>query len=144
MGCAEIEIKMVTEEYVPDTAIEIAKRIGLKDISDPESYLISFFEKTLFLREKLEKGLLERYLSKTLQEKWKRLFDSLEEGNRRLLSVRRGSIIVTLFCPTEDSFEQIRNGTWRKEVSKRFEELLEVLGNTIYSFLKLTFKTFTI
>ena len=126
---------MVTEEYVPDLAIKIAKRIGLSDIDDPESYLISFFERTLFLREKLERGLLEKYLGKSVQEKWKRLFFELEEGKRRLLSVRRGSIIVSLFCPTEDSFKEITNVTWMKNVSKRFEELLEVLGNTYY-FLK--------
>ena len=128
---------MVREEYIPDIALDRAKRIGLTDIDDPESYLLSFFEKTLYLREKLERGLLERHLGTPLQEKWKRLFSSLEEGQRRLLNVRRGSIIISLFCPTEDSFEQIRNDTLMKKVSKRIEELLEVLGNT-YVFLKRT------
>ena len=128
-GCTEIEVKMATKEKVTKTAKVIGRKIGLSDIDmrNPETYFIAFFEKILLLRGKLKKGLLKDYIDKPTHDIWQNLLTSLEDGKRKLVNIKRGSFI--LFCPTEESFQEIRNETWKKNVSKAILELLEVLGN---------------
>ena len=125
-ACAEIEISMVSDRYVSDEAIDVAERIGVNDsgdLHDPESYIVAFFQRILLLRDKLEIGLLQQYLTKPIEEKWEKLLYLVEKNERTLLGVHKGSIIFTLFCPTAESFHMI------KTCMRDFEELFEVCGN---------------
>ena len=117
---------MVTDPSISDAAIDIAKRIGVNDSSDlhdPESYMTSFFQQILLLRDKLEIGLLQKYLTQDVEERWKGLLSSLEQGRGRLLCVHKGCIMFTFFCPTTECFDLIRTSL------RPFEEMLKVFGN---------------
>ena len=125
-ACAEIELKMVSDPSVSDEAIDIAKQIGVNDTNDlhhPESYMTSFFQQILLLRDKLEMGLLQNYLTEDVEVKWQELLSSLEQGRGRLLYVQKGCIMFTLFCPTAESFDAIRTSV------RPFEDMFKVFGN---------------
>ena len=119
-------MEMVNYPSISNTVVDLAKKIGVKDsvnLSAPEKYLPAFFEQILLLREKLDKGLLEMNFSGEVKRQWQIFLTALEQGERKFLGVRRESVILTIFCSTEESFNNIRS--WMQE----FEQLLETLGN---------------
>ena len=122
---------MLTDSCISDEAIDLTKRIGVNDSSnlhDPEIYIIALFQQILLLRDKLEMGLLQRYLTEPIEEKWQSLLHLVEKDKRTLLGLHKGSIIFTLFCPTAESFDTIRACT------SDLEELFKVCGNIFFIF----------
>ena len=135
-------MELDTDVEVPQEAIETARKFEVElgpNPTDPRSYTIAFLKQLLVQREKVEHGVLNQYLNKDTPPWWKRLLSSLEEQNRKLLKVETGSIIFTLFCPTEESFMQLSNKTWRAGVVENLQGLLKSLGNICFIFISSIF-----
>ena len=131
-ACAEMEVQLDTDIEVPQEAIDTARKFGVElgdQPIEPESYVIAFLKQFLIQREKLEHGLLNQYLNQGTPWLWEKLLSSLEERNRKLLKVDTGSVIFTLFCPTEKSFLQLSNIRWRTRMVHNLQGLLDSLGN---------------
>ena len=131
-ACAEVEISMATDPEVSQEAINAARRIGTKfedrDPKNPKTFMVDFLKQLLLQREKLDQQLLNEYLGPETAEWWKTLLSSLEDGKRRLLDVNCGSVVFTLFCPTNESFREIETNKWTRDVIKHFRQLLQSLG----------------
>ena len=124
-------MQLDTDTEVPPEAISTARNFGVElgDLpNEPKSYVIAFLKQLLIQREKLEHRVLDKYLKPDTPRWWKKLLSSLEEQNRKLLRVETGSVIFTLFCPTEQSFTELKDGGWFARVINHFQGLLESLG----------------
>ena len=128
---AELEMQLDTDAEVPQEAIETAKKFGVElgeHHPDPQEYIIAFLKQLLIQREKLEEGVLNEYLNPNTPPWWKNLLSCLEQLNRKLLKVEAGSIIFTLHCPTKESFQQLSDISWRKEIAFNMQNWWETLG----------------
>ena len=124
-------MQLDTDTDIPPQAISTARKFGVElgdQPSEPKNYVIAFLKQLLIQREKLEHGVLNEYLKPDTPWWWKKLLLSLEEQHRKLLKVETGSVIFTLFCPTEQSFTQLKDGGWFARVINSFQGLLESLG----------------
>ena len=127
----ELAIQLDIDTEVPQEAIDRARRFGVElgeQPNEPKSYVIAFLKQLLLQREKLKHGVLDQYLNPNIPRWWQNLLSSLEEKDRRLLKVETGSIIFTLFCPTEESFVQLKDKSWFSRVAKIVQEVLRSLG----------------
>ena len=123
---------IVSQEYI-DQAIRLGIDFGDKPV-DAHVYIVAFFQKLLLLRDKIDQGFLNEYISPQVADKWKKFIGSVEEEGRKLLAITNGSVVFTLFCPTKDSFLQTHNKTWKEKTTDNFEEMLRTIGKVaIYS-----------
>ena len=123
---------IVSQEYI-DQAIRLGIDFGDKPV-DAHVYTVAFFQKLLLLRDKIDQGFLNEYISPHVIDKWKKFLGSVEEEGRKLLAITNGSVVFTLFCPTKNSFLQTHNKTWKKKTTDNFEEMLCTIGKVaIYS-----------
>ena len=123
-------MKIQTESVISEQNVKTAIQFGveLSNPIDTKKYIIAFLKKLLLQREKFEKNLLEAHLDPKITKLWQEVLSSLEERNRKLINVHSGSIIFTLFCPTDNSLRQLRDGKWRIELQEKIEKLLKALG----------------
>ena len=127
-----LKVQLDIETMVPREAINTARKFGVElgeQENDPQSYAIALLKQLLIQREKLDHGVLDKYLNPETSRWWKKFLSSLEERNRKLLKVETGSIIFTLFCPTDQSFQQLRSNSWRTRVGDNLRGFLGSLGN---------------
>ena len=116
----------VSEEHI-NQAIQLGIDFGDKTV-DVHIYTVAFFQKLLYLREKLQLGFLKEYVPTKVADMWKQFLGSLEEERRRLLAISSGSIIFTLFCPTKDSFLKTNDEKWKRRATDNFKNLLCAIG----------------
>ena len=127
-------MQFVTDSKVQQEEIDKARSFGVElgeHPDDPKNFIIAFLKQLLLQRKKLKYLVKDGYLNKDVSEWWDKLLFSLEEQNRKLLKVESGSIIFTLFCPTEKSFEQLKETTWHDRVDKRLQRFIRTLGKSI-------------
>ena len=119
-----------TNSVVSEDNIKSAINFGIdsSDLTDTKEYTIAFLKRLLVQREKVDMNLLETYLNPEINKLWQEVLSSLEERNRKLINIRNGSLIFTLFCPTSNSLQEIQNEKWRIEVQGKVDKLLNALG----------------
>ena len=122
----EIQINSVISEQNLKTAIQFG--VEISNPVDTKMYIIAFLKKLLLQREKIDKNLLEAHLDPIIAKLWQEVLSSLEETNRKLINIQSGSIILTLFCRTNRSLQQIQDQKWRTELQGKVDSLLNALG----------------
>ena len=80
---------------------------ALQKIETPQEYIPALLLYLLQQRAKISKGLLNPYLPKSLLNLWNELLRLLEAENRKVVSIRPGSLIICIFCPTESSLTNL-------------------------------------
>ena len=103
----DIETNFVLSEENIKSAIKFG--IDSSDLTDTKEYTIASLKRLLVQREKVDMNLLETHLNPQINKLWQEVPSSLEERNRKMISIRNGSLIFTLFCPTSDSLKEIQN-----------------------------------
>ena len=113
-----------------EESLKAAKKFGVKvePTVEPNKYIAAYLTKLLLQREKLDLGLLDSYLPPGVKDAWKELLSHLEETKRKLLAVTQGSLSFTLFCPTIESYQQLQDETWRKQIVDILTHLLNTIG----------------
>ena len=126
------EAKVLAESLVE------AKKFGIKveSMEEPNKYIAAYLTKLLLQREKLDLGVLDSYLAPGVKKAWKELLSSLEETDRKVLDVAEGSLSFMLFCPTVESYEQLQDETWRKQLMQKLAPLLITVGKALCSVSK--------
>ena len=116
--------------------LEAAKKFGVKvePTVEPNEYIAAYLTELLLQREKLDLGVLDSYLRPGVKEAWKELLSHLEQTKRKVLAVTEGSLSFTFFCPTVESYEQLQNETWRKQLVDKLTHLLKVIGKFFFFF----------
>ena len=110
-------------------ALRFGAHSGSQDTQvDTKKYVLDFLQKILLQREKLEAGLLKDYLESGIATTGQEVLSTLENSNRKLLSMESGSIIFTLFCPTTSSIWQLTDDSWIKSLTLKMENLLKKIG----------------
>ena len=129
-ACIQLQMDIETESVISDEHIQTAFKFGIEssDLTDVKTYIIAFLKRLLFLREKGDKGLLQTYLNPIITKLWQEMLSSLEEKNRKLINIQSGSLIFTLFCPTQHSSLQLQDENWRVELGRKLDKLLNTLG----------------
>ena len=122
----ETETNSVVSEEHKKEAIKFG--IQPSDPTDAKKYVIAFLNKLLLHREKFDKNLFTTHLNPVVAKLWQEVLSSLEDTNRKLINIQSGSLILTLFCPTDNSLQQIRNEEWKIELQERMNKLLKALG----------------
>ena len=122
----ETETNSVVSEEHKKEAIKFD--IQPSDLPDTKKYIIAFLSRLLLHREKVDKNLFTAHLNPTVANLWQEVLSSLEDNNRKLINIQSGSLIFTLFCPTNNSIQQIRNEKWKSELQEKMNKLLKALG----------------
>ena len=132
--CARLELEMNTKREVPKKGLDTFRSMGVEleaNETDPEKCIVAFLKHLLLQREKLRTGVLQAYLGQHGETVtwWQEFLESLEQNKRKLLDVEDGSVNLTLFCPTKESFEQLEDESWTADITTQFRKLLILLGN---------------
>ena len=97
-------------EIETDSIIKAAITFGVEPSNlppyvDAKIYAIAFLERLLLHNEKVKKNLLKEHLNPVIATLWQEVLSSLEERNRKLINIQSGSLVFTLFCPTDNSLQ---------------------------------------
>ena len=122
----ETETNSVVSEEHKKEAIKFG--IQPSDLTDAKKYIKAFLKRLLLHREKIDKNMFTAHLNQVVAKLWQEMLSSLEDTNQRLINIQSGSLILTLFCPTDNSLQQIRNEEWKIEFQERMNKLLKALG----------------
>ena len=129
--CLEVEFdsnSFVAQEHI-DTEIKFGIDLGsLATPVEAKKYVLAFIQRLFLQREKLFLGQLTGYLESGILTLWQEVLSILENSNRKLLGVRCGSVIFTLFCPTLSSTRELRDDPWLKMLRQKMEQLMYKLG----------------
>ena len=135
-SCVELQIEMDSKpgSVIPQQHLDTAIKLGIQKIDavDVTKYVVAFLRHFLLQREKIDNKLLANYLNRETIKRWQEVLSSLEDTNRKLVSIQSGSVVFTLFCPTRESRLQLKDENWRTEIQKKMTELLEVLGTFLF------------
>ena len=125
-----MEIK--TDSIISEQQIREAIQFGTESLNlpqmDAKEYAITLMKRLLLHNEKVKKNLLEPHLNPVIATLWQEVLSSLEDNNRKLVNVKSGSLIFTLFCPTGNSLQQFKDEKWRIDLKEKVEKLLKALG----------------
>ena len=123
-------MEIETSSVVSEKHIEEARMYGIQssDLTDTKKYIIAFLNRLLLHREKIDKNLFTAHLNPKVANLWQEVLSSLEDNNRKLINIQSGSLIFTLFCPTNHSIQQIHNEKWKNELQEKMNKLLTALG----------------
>ena len=132
-ACVKFQMEIETDSIICEEHIKAAITFGvepsnLPPYADAKIYAIAFLERLLLHNEKVKKNLLEAHLNSLIAKIWQDVLSSLEETNRKLINIQSGSIIFTLFCPKDNSLQQLQDKKWRIKVQAQMEKLLKLLG----------------
>ena len=134
-SCVRLDLEMDTRRKVPKKGLDTFRSMGVELEAeletDPEKCIVAFLKHLLLQREKLREGVLQTHLGthRETVDWWEKFLESLEQKKRKLIDVEEGSVNLTLFCPTKESFEQLEDETWTAGVTTKFRKLLSLLGN---------------
>ena len=139
--CIQLKLDLEGAAVSPEgieTAVRFGVQIHHKDKSvDAKTYVVAFFRKLLLQREKIDRGLLAGEIKPRIAQLWQEVLSTLEERRRKVLEIQNGSIVFTLFCPTNESMKQLQEELWARTLTTKLEELLQSLGKYFVSILKL-------
>ena len=133
----ELNIRETVSQEQADAAI----KFGVKrpdGQTDTKLYILAFLQKLLHQRQKVDLGLLANYLKPTIVKAWNEVLSILEERKRKVLNIQSGSLVFTLFCPTEESLHHLQDKTWIKTAIQKLEELIHTLGKRMNPLLNIT------
>ena len=122
----EIQTDSVISEQNIKTAIQFG--VEISNPIDTKKYIIALLQKLLLQREKIDKNLLEVQLDPTITKLWQEVLSSQEDTNRKLVNIQSGSLIFTLFCPTNTSVHDLQDEKWRIKLQEKVDSLLNALG----------------
>ena len=117
---------MISEE-----SYKAAQEFGVHLEQDKENiqpFLTVFLRRLLHQREKIERRLLDNKLPASVKDSWQRILSLLEGKNRKLLDVKSGSLNFILFCPSEESFVQLKEQQWKNDTEQALLALLDKIG----------------
>ena len=132
-SCVRLEVELDSDTVVAEEQMETAVKCGV-DVSnqgnpiEAKKYVFSFIRFLLLQREKFETGLLNDYLDPGIITMWKEVLSTLESSNRKVVDVKSGSLIFTLFCPTTTSKQELKNDSWMKSLTLKMENLVKKIG----------------
>ena len=118
----------VAQEHV-DAAVHLG--VPIENPADPvstQAYIVAYFHYLVCQREKLSLTLLAQHIKPAVGEMWQEVLSYLEDRRRRVVDVQSGSLVFTLFCPTQEASDQLRNDLWREELRERLLALVRFLG----------------
>ena len=131
----------VRETMSKEEADQAAIEFGVKQSdgkTDTKLYILAFLQRLLHQRQKIDLGLLANYLRPTIAKAWNEVLSILEERKRKVLNIQSGSLVFTLFCPTQESLHQLQDKTWIKTAIQKLEELIHTLGKRMNPLLNIT------
>ena len=121
----------VSREHV-DAAVNLG--VPIENPSDPistQAYIVAYVHYLVCQREKLGLSLLVEHIKPTVAEMWQEVLSYLEDRRRRVVDVQSGSLVFTLFCPTHEASDQLRDDIWREELQDRLCALIRFLGTYV-------------
>ena len=95
---------------------------------DAENFVAAFLLHLLHHREKIDQRHLEFILPAEVRDTWRNLLQTLEDRNRKLIDAQQGSVLLTFFCPSLGSKQQLRSEEWTRNMKHCFMQLLTALG----------------
>ena len=130
-----MDIQFDSDFLIPQKHLDAAIKFGVEpiDAADVKKYIVAFMRKLLLHREKIDKDVLNNYLSPAITKQLSELFFILEERSRKLINIQSGSLVFTLLCPTKLSRLQLQDKKWRLETQKKLAELLQLFGEFYFS-----------
>ena len=134
-GASSVSVKVEVQgdSAVDQEHIDLATRFGV-DLGDPtasveaKKYVVDFLQKIFMQREKINLGHLTDYLQSGVSTQWQEVLSTLESSDRKLLDIRSGSLVFTLFCPTISSARELTNKSWIKTLTVNMEQLVKEIG----------------
>ena len=119
-----------SDTVIPPKQMDAAIKFGVEqiDATDVQKYIVAFMRKLLLQREKINKDMLNNYLIPAITKQWQEVLSSLEYTNRKLINIQSGSVVFTLYCPTQKSILQLQDENWRIGIQEKMAELLKLLG----------------
>ena len=125
-------MEIETDSVISEEHIKEAIQFGIEpsDLSqmDAKEYTIAFMKGLLRHNEKVKKNLIQAHLNPVIATLWQEVLSSLEDVNRKLTNIQSGSLVFTLFCPTNHCLQQLQDEKWRIKLQTQVEKLLKALS----------------
>ena len=112
-----------------DTAVKFGLKLDEQDKSNVLKFVAAFLTKFLYLREKIDLGLLDAQLSEAIKKGWRAVLSLLEDRRRKVIGLRSGSLIFTLFCPSRESCTELEDSLWKDKLETALIQLFHEIGN---------------
>ena len=130
---ASVKVEVHGDSTVDQEDVDLATRFGvdLGDATAPveaKKDVVAFLQKIFMQREKIDLGHLTDYLQPGVSTQWQEVLSTLESSDRKLLDIRSGSLVFTLFCPTISSARELTNKSWIKTLTVNMEQLVKEIG----------------
>ena len=130
--CTKLAIDF-EDEPVLQESIAAAVHFGVdfderNDTMVAKKFIVAVFQKLLLQRDKLDTDLLIGHIKPDIVKMWQEVLSCLEGSNRRLLNIQSGSLVLTMFCPSYDSTNQLQDEEWVKEITYKMQRLFVLLG----------------
>ena len=112
---------------VSQTNVTAAAKFGVKLKEGPilsGEYVLKFLRMLLLKQNALH----EEKVKREVVERWPELLSSLEGGKRKLLDVQGENLKFVLFCPSQDSLQQLEDEAWKEQIVAKTNNLLKELG----------------
>ena len=121
------------QKLLEERNMEQLKDIGipaLKQVGNVHEYIVQFLLYLLLQEDKISASLLDDYLPVNLLTAWKRFLAILEAQNRKLVGVKYGSLVLTVYCADRSSMDQLRQafGDSKSPIHSELENLLKEIG----------------
>ena len=128
-----LKVEIHDDSAIGQQHIDLATTFGV-DLGNPSApveakkYVVAFVKKIFLQREKLSLGHLTDYLESGITKLWQEVLTTLESSERKLLDIRSGSLVFTLFCPSVSSARELTGESWTKTLKVNMEKLMKEIG----------------
>ena len=121
------------QKLLKERNMEQLKDIGipaLKQVGNVHEYIVQFLLYLLLQRDKISASLLDDYFPVNLLTAWKRFLAILEAQNRKLVGVKYGSLVLTVYCADRSSVDQLRQAfvNSKSPLHSELENVLKEIG----------------
>ena len=128
-----LTIDLESSSKITPDCLKNAVKFGLKldeqDKSNVLKFVAAFLTELLYQREKIDLGLLDAQLSEAIKKSWRVVLSLLEGRRRKVIGLRIGSVMFTLFCPSRESCKELEDSLWEEKLKTALVQLFHEIGN---------------
>ena len=126
----QLEMEFETQSVSKEDQMKASIQFGIDSskIKNTQKYIVVLLKRLLLYKEKLEKNPVEIHLNPVIKKLWQEVLFSLEDTNRKLVNIQNENLVFILFCPTDNSLQQLQDEKWRIKLQEKVDKLLQKLG----------------
>ncbi len=132
-ACALLQCELEEAGEVTDSMKQLAKKLKINialsnNTNVVEMYIYAFTQYFLLQNKKIEIGLLDNELLPEVKEVWIQFIGLLERRGRKVLDIKKGSLLFSVYCPTQTAANDLQELTQTGSVGRGLQNFLKEVG----------------